>query len=167
MLDPQVIDALQEKPPNLAIEIVTPLFFLRLYHLLNRLFTERERIDFAVDIAVCAREHRAPPSLDALPLQIEHVVVREHVFACIEINLFDTCLRLLERARNHRILYRLVLGNLERSHHALNRIGRKNAHEMIFERYVELCLAGIPLPARAAAQLIIDAARIVPLSADD
>src|SRR3989338_7930154 len=167
MLDPQIIDALQEKPPNLAIEIVTPLFFLRLYHLLNRFFTERERIDFAVDIAVCAREHRAPPSVDTLPLQIEHIVVREHVFARIEINLFDACLRLLERARNHRILYRLVLGDLEGSHHTLNRIGREDAHEVIFERYVELCLSRIPLPARATAQLIIDAARIVPLGADD
>jgi hypothetical protein len=90
-------------------------------------------------------------------LDVEHVVVREHVFASVEIELFDARLRFFERARDHRIVDRFVFRNFERAHHALDHVGRKDAHQRIFERDEKLRLARIALATGAAAQLIVDA----------
>src|SRR5215471_7973273 len=52
-------------------------------------------------------------------------------------------------------------------HQAFKPIGAKNPQQVIFKREIKTRRAGVALASRAAAQLIIDAARFVPLSAED
>ena len=51
--------------------------------------------------------------------------------------------------------------------HGPHAVGTEQAHEIVFQRDEELRGAGVALAARAAAQLVIDAAGFVPLGADD
>ena len=46
-------------------------------------------------------------------------------------------------------------------------VGAEAAHQLVFERDVELRRARVALAAGAAAQLVVDAAGLVPLGADD
>ena len=51
---------------------------------------------------------------------------------------------------------------------ALVRFGiAEDAHQVVFEREIEAARARIALATRAAAQLVVDAARLVALGADD
>ncbi len=50
--------------------------------------------------------------------------------------------------------------------HAVHALRAENAHQIVFQRQEEARAAGIALAARAAAQLIVDAAALVPLGAD-
>ena len=50
--------------------------------------------------------------------------------------------------------------------HAVHAVGAEDAHQVVFERQVELGAAGIALAARAAAQLVVDAPALVPLGAE-
>ena len=43
----------------------------------------------------------------------------------------------------------------------------EDAHQVVFHRQVEAARARVALPSRPAAQLIVDAPRLVPLGADD
>ena len=104
--------------------------------------------------------------VDTLALDVEDIVVREHVLACVKIQFLDALLRLLKRARYHRIINGFILGNLEGAHDALDDVGCEYAHERIFERDEELCLPRVSLSPAATAELIVDAARLVPLGPD-
>src|SRR5204863_118847 len=66
------------------------------------------------------------------------------------------------------VLDRLVLvPAAEPVHHLLDALRPEDAHEVVFEAEVEARRAGIALAAGAAAQLVVDAPRLVPLGADD
>ena len=52
-------------------------------------------------------------------------------------------------------------------HQPRNPLGPENPHQIVFEREIEARRARIPLAARAAAQLVVDAARLVALGPDD
>ena len=64
-------------------------------------------------------------------------------------------------------LDRLAVGHLEAVHDGLDAIAGEDAHQRVFEREVEARGARVALAARAAAQLVVDAARLVPLGGDD
>ena len=73
----------------------------------------------------------------------------------------------LSRARvTMRVLDRLVFGDAEAAHQPFERIRRKDAHERVLERDEKLRLARVALAAGAAAQLVVDAARLVALGAE-
>ena len=76
-------------------------------------------------------------------------------------------LRLLDRARDHRMLDRLALGHLELLHDHAQALAGEDAQQRVFERQIEARAAGIALAAGAAAQLVVDAPRLVALGADD
>ena len=52
-------------------------------------------------------------------------------------------------------------------HHVLEAVGAEDAHQVVFERQEEARRAGVALAAAAAAQLVVDAPRLVALGADD
>src|SRR5699024_2135279 len=58
---------------------------------------------------------------------------------------------------------RLVFLQTQLLQHAVKFVGAEDAHKIIFERQEEFRMAGIALAARAAAQLVIEAAAFVPL----
>ena len=62
---------------------------------------------------------------------------------------------------------RLVLLEAEALQHRVHALGAEDAHQIVLQRQEELRPAGIALAARAAAQLVVDAAALVPLGADD
>ena len=69
--------------------------------------------------------------------------------------------------REDRRLHRLVVRDLEALHDLVDPVAREQAHEVVLRREVEARLAGVALAARAAAQLVVDAARLVALGAED
>src|SRR5205807_10383060 len=51
--------------------------------------------------------------------------------------------------------------------HRIHPLGAEDAHQIVFKRYEEFGGAGIALASRAAAKLIVDAAALMALAADD
>ena len=98
--------------------------------------------------------------VDDLALLVHHLVVLEHVLADLEVAILDRALRALDRLRHHLRLERHVVGE-RRVHHARHETGREQAHELVFERQIEAALARVALATGAAAQLVVDAARLV------
>jgi len=79
-------------------------------------------------------------------------------------------LRVLDGFRNHTCLDWLVIGQLRTLHHvgdAVHAIAAESAHEVVFQREVELGLARVALTAGTTAKLIVDTTRFVTLGADD
>ena len=69
--------------------------------------------------------------------------------------------------RDHAVLDRHALFHAEPLHQAGDAVGAEDAHQVVFERQVEARRARVALPAGAAAQLVVDAPRLVALGADD
>ena len=69
--------------------------------------------------------------------------------------------------RDPRVHDGLVVGHAHALHERLDPVAREDAHQIVFERQVEPARARIALAARAAAELVVDAARLVPLGAED
>ena len=103
---------------------------------------------------------------DHLALIVHHVVVLEHVLARIEVARLDLLLRLLQRLVDPGVGDRLAFLQAELLQHAVHAVGAEDAHQVVFERQVELGAAGIALAARTAAQLVVDAPALVALGAE-
>src|SRR5688572_13667812 len=102
-----------------------------------------------------------------LALVVGHVVVFQQLLADIEVARLDLDLRALDRARHHAVLDRLALGHLQHHHDAVDAVSGEDAQQRVLERHVEARAARVALPAGAAAQLVVDATRLVSLGADD
>src|SRR3989344_5323380 len=116
--------------------------------------------------SITRQKHKAQ-RIDRLALNIQDVVIRQDMLTCIKIHLLDAGLRFFEGARDHFVVDRLILRNTEGPHHALDHVGGKYFHEWVFERHEKLRLSRISLASGAAAELIVNATRFVPLSAKD
>ena len=106
-------------------------------------------------------------AVDDLALLVEHVVVLQQALADGEILLLDLLLRALDGAVEPRMLQLLAL-----LHRALHQPGgdvalEEDAQQLVLEREEELAQARVALAGAAAAQLAVDAARLVALGADD
>ena len=111
-------------------------------------------------------EHLLAALVDDLALLVHHFVVLEDVLADLEVAVFDGALRALDGLADHLRLERQVVGE-RRAHHPLHQARREQAHEVVFEREVEAAGAGVALTAGAAAELVVDAAGLVPLGPED
>ena len=69
--------------------------------------------------------------------------------------------------RHPRVLDGLVVRHAHALHERLDLVAREDAHQVVLERQVEAARARVALAARAAAELVVDAARLVPLGAED
>jgi len=56
----------------------------------------------------------------------------------------DFALRVLDAARDQRMLDRLVIGHAHAIHQVLDAIAGEDAHQVVFERQVKLAVAGSP-----------------------
>ncbi len=115
---------------------------------------------------VVAQEHPVAPLVDDLPLGVHHLVVLEDVLADLEVLRLDLVLRPLDRLRDHVVLDGHVAWDLQPSHDRLHPVAGEAPHQVVLEREVEPGLAGVALPSGAAAQLVVDAARLVTLGAE-
>src|SRR5262245_16521203 len=116
---------------------------------------------------VLAGEHLVPLLVDAHAVPVHHVVVLEDVLAHDEVLLLDLLLRALDLPAEDLRLHRLVLRDLEALHDPLDPVAGEQAHEVVLAREVKPRLAGVALTAGAAAQLVVDAAGLVALGAED
>ena len=114
-----------------------------------------------------ALENLAAQRVDALALLVHHVVVLEQVLADGEVLRLDLLLRALDGARHHAVLDRHAFFHAELLHQAGDAVGAEDAHQVVFERQVEARRARVALAAGAAAQLVVDAPRLVALGAED
>src|SRR4051794_3423879 len=121
---------------------------------------------------VLALEDAVADLVDDLALLVHHVVVLEDALADQEVLLLDLALGALDLLREHLRVERLLLARLLRDRSEavedpVDAVAREEAHEVVLGGGVEARLAGGALPARAAAQLVVDPARLVPLGAED
>ena len=79
----------------------------------------------------------------------------------------DLGLGALDRLGDDAVLDRHVLVHAEPLHQPGDPLGPEAAHQLVFERDVEAGRAGVALAAGATAELVVDAARLVALGADD
>ena len=108
-----------------------------------------------------------PQRVDHLALLVHHVVVLQQPLAGLEVLHLDALLRLLDRARDQRVRDDLALLGAHPVHQLGDAVRPEQAHQVVFERQEELRRARIALAAGAAAQLAVDAPRLVALGADD
>ena len=137
-----------------------------------------ELVDDAVDhlgadagdgVGDVLRRHQLGALLvDDLALVVGDVVVLEQVLAQVEVVGLDLALRALDLAREHPALDHLAFLHAGGRQPALGAVGvAEDPHQVVFERQVEAARARVALAAGTAAQLVVDAPRLVALGADD
>ncbi len=104
--------------------------------------------------------------VDLLALGVHHVVEAQQVLSDLEVARLDLALRRLQRLVEPAMGQRLVVGHALLLDPVEDLVVAEDAHQVVFQRQEEPGGAGIALAARAAAQLVVDAARLVALGAD-
>ena len=113
-------------------------------------------------------EHLAALAVDDLALLVHHVVVLQHVLADVVVAALDALLGVFDLLGEHAVLDGHVLVHAcSFSIMGRDAVGAEQAHQVVLQRDEELAGAGVALTAGAAAQLVVDAAGLVPLGADD
>ena len=120
----------------------------------------------ALELLAALQRERAQ-RVDHLALLVHHVVELEQPLARLEVLHLDALLRLLDGARDERVREHLAFLRAHAIHQLRDALGAEQAHQVILERQEELRRARVALAAGAAAQLAVDAPRLVPLGADD
>ena len=120
---------------------------------------------------VAALEHVVAVLVDDPPLLVHDVVVLEHALADEEVLLLDLPLGLLDLLGEHpgldRLLVALLVDGPEAVEDLVDPVAGEQAHEVVLGGEEEARLARVALAAGAAAQLVVDAPRLVALGADD
>ena len=114
-----------------------------------------------------AFEQLTPHAVNGLALLVHDVVVFEEMFAGLEVLGFDGLLGGGDSFGDEVGLDRHILFHAEPQHEILHALAAEDAEQIVLEREEETGTAGVALTAGASAQLVVDAARIVPLGADD
>src|SRR6266545_4124739 len=112
---------------------------------------------------VLAGQHLPALLVDLLALDVHHVVVLEDVLPGDEVLLLDLLLGALDLVGEDLRLHRLVRRDLEALHDPLDPVAGEEADQVVLAGEVEAGLARVALAARAAAQLVVDPARLVAL----
>jgi hypothetical protein len=105
--------------------------------------------------------------VDGLALLVDDVVVLDDALADVEVVALDSALGALDRLGHEARLDGHVLFEAEALHEAGDSVRGEALHQVVFERQVEARRARVALAAGAAAELVVDAARVVALGADD
>src|SRR5690242_7704002 len=117
-------------------------------------------------VQVGALEYLAALAVDDHALAVHHVVVLEHVLADLEVLLLDLGLGRPDGPGDDLGLDRDVRRDVQPLHDGADPRGVEHPHQVVLERQVEPALAGVALPSGPAAELVVDAARLVPLGAE-
>ena len=102
-----------------------------------------------------------------LALIVHHVVELQHVLAHVEVARLDLLLRVGERLVDPGMRDGFAVLDAELAQDEIHALGAEDAHQVVFERQIELGGARIALTARPAAQLIVDAAAFVAFGAEN
>src|SRR4051812_730753 len=120
---------------------------------------------------VVALEDPVADLVDDLALLVHHVVVLEDALAHQEVLVLDLLLRVLdllgEHLRVERLFQALLVHRSEPVEDAVDPVAGEQAHQVVLGGQEEQRLARVALTPGAAAQLVVDAARLVALGAQD
>src|SRR5579863_10045482 len=116
---------------------------------------------------VISFERGAADTVNGFALFVHHVVVLEKVFAGVEVLRFYGFLRVLDAAGDELGLDGHAFGHAQAVHEGLDALAAEDAHEIVFEGEEEARGAGVALAAGTSAQLVVDAAGFVTLSAEN
>ena len=120
-----------------------------------------------VRLEIGAFEDLVAVLVDDVALRVHDVVVLDDVLADVEVVALDLRLRGLDGFGDPAALDRDVFLHAEPRHHVREPVWREPPHDVVFERNVEARAAGVALAPGAATELVVDAARLVALRADD
>src|SRR2546427_7851649 len=112
-------------------------------------------------------ERELAERVDHVALLVHHVVELEQPLARLKVLQLDALLRLADGAGYPRVGDDLAFLGDGAVHPARDAVGPEQAHQVVFQRKEEDALARVALAPRAAAQLAVDAPRLVTLGADD
>ena len=116
---------------------------------------------------VHAVQHLLALAVDDLPLLVHDVVVLQGALAGLEVSGFHAGLGVLNGPGEHLVLQGHVLPQIQPVHEAGDPFPAEKAYQIVVQAQVEPGLAGVALSAGAAPKLVVDAAGVVALSADD
>ena len=105
--------------------------------------------------------------IDHLALIVHHVVILDDIFPLVVVARLDLFLRGFDRLRNPRVDDRLTLLQPVVHHPSQHVLLAEDAQQVVIEAEIKAAKARVALAARAAAQLIVDAAALVTLGAED
>ncbi len=171
-IDPVNLADRLDEPAQVALLGVDFRAGVRVDRAVEQLLGERHQILAAVDRFLVRDvdlplEQLPPQRVDAFALLVHDVVVLEEVLADGEVLRLDLLLRALDRLGHHLVLDGDALFHAEALHQPGDAIRPEDPHQVVFERQVEPGRSGIALAAGAAAELVVDAARLVALGRDD
>src|SRR5215467_2459116 len=107
-----------------------------------------------------------PLGVDDLTLPVHHVVVLQQILAHLEVELLDLSLSRPDRPADGLGLDRDVWSCLGPLEELRDPVPVEPSHQVVLERQVEPGLSRVSLTTRPAAQLVVDPAGFVPLSAE-
>ena len=119
------------------------------------------------DLAIAPVQDLLAEAVNPLALVVHDLVVFEQVLADVEIAFFHLFLGGLDTARHHAAFDGLARLHAEAREDAFDPIAREDPHQVVFERQIKPAGARVTLPTGAAAELIVDAAGLVALGAED
>ena len=105
--------------------------------------------------------------VDNSTLLVHHIIVLKQVFTDTKVVLLDLLLGILDGARHDRRLDTLSVLNLHAVHNLGDTLGSEEAHEFVFERYIENRRTGVALTAGTTTQLAVYTTALVALGTDD
>ena len=108
-----------------------------------------------------------PLTINNLTLVIGHIIVFKQLLADVKVASFDFSLRFFDGVGHHTVLNGFTPLHPEGLHKALDPIGGKNAHQVVFERQIETRNPGVTLPSGAPTQLIVDTTGFMPLGPEN
>src|SRR5262249_39732856 len=102
-----------------------------------------------------------------LALVVGDIVIFQQLLTDIEVARFHLALRGLDRTRHDTGLDRFTFRHLQAVHDGAHTVARKNPQQRIVERQIETRRTRVALTARTTTQLVVDATRLMTLSADN
>ena len=118
-------------------------------------------------LLVDAFHELAAETVDGFALLVHDVVVLEDVFAGLEVLGFDGLLGGFDALGDHAGFDGHALFHAEALEEDGDPLAGEDAHEVVFEGEVEAAGSGVALASGAAAELVVDAAGLVALGAED
>ena len=141
---------------ELGQEIRDPLLDGAIHHLLR----------LAAQLLPAVERERAQ-RVDHLALLVHDVVVFQQPLAGLEVLQLDALLRRLDRPRDERVREHLAFLGPHAIHQLCDAVRAEQPHQVVLERQEELRGPRVALPAGTAAQLPVDAPRLVAFRPDD
>ena len=114
---------------------------------------------------ILALEDLAALSVDHLALLVHNLVVLQDILTHLEVRGLHLGLRTLDGVGDHLRVDRLVIRDVQASHHRLHRLAHEAGDQVIAHGEVEAGLARVTLTRGTTTQLVIDTAGLVALRA--